>query len=420
LFDRASFTPMIVRAVAALVLTCALTCGGASAVSLKQRPQPPKSPEEPMTFYVVKGAPDACGRGCDTWIEAEGKVESDTTARLKTFLDRLRDRKLPIYFASPGGNLDQAIAMGNMLHGRAAIARVGRATVQECGFEAQDSEVCVKLKRSGRELHGDLFTGGAICASACPYALMGATVHEVAPDAILAIHSPKVILNFRGGQPEALVIAAANQRGRERADRVASVYLAKMGIDAGLLALTRTVKFEDIHVLTREEIARFGIDRREFVETAWRFEHTAFNMVRKIATVRAPGETSFRLMQWRVTCFNADRFALDFQRPVRAGALVAITHGGASPVYFNGPSLVGSASNFEQWGMRLIRSRLDSLVGQPQIEITETAVASDGRMVPQTTILSNEGWAGALESLLATCPPAKEAAAVRSSEAATK
>jgi len=411
---------MIVRAVAALVLTCALTCGGASAVSLKQRPQPPKLPEEPMTFYVVKGAPDACGRGCDTWIEAEGKVESDTAARLKTFLDRFRDRNLPIYFASPGGNLDQAIAMGNILHGRPAVARVGRTMVQECGFEAQDSEVCVKLKRSGRELHGDLFTGGAICASACPYALMGAAVHEVPPDAILAIHSPKVILNFRGGQPEAFVIAAANQRGRERVDRVASVYLAKMGIDAGLLALTRTVKFEDIHVLTRDEIARFGIDRREFVETAWRFEHTAFNMVRKIATVRAPGETSFRLMQWRVACFNADRFALDFQRPVRAGALVAITHAGASPVYFNGPSLVGSASNFEQWGMRLIRSRLDSLVGQPQIEITETAVASDGRMVPQTTKLSNEGWAGALESLLATCPPAKEAAAVRSSEAATK
>jgi hypothetical protein len=411
---------MIVRAVAALVLTCALACGVASAASPKQRPQAPKSPEQSMTFYVVKGASDACGRDCDTWIEAEGKVEADTAARFKKFLDHFRDRNLPIYFASPGGNLDQAIAIGNMLHGRSTVARVGRTTVRECGFEAQDGEVCVKLKQSGRELHGDLFTSGAICASACPYALMGAAVHEVAPDAILAVHSPKVILNFHGGQPEAFVIAAANQRGRERADRVASSYLAKMGIDAGLLALTRTVKFEDIHVLTRDEIARFGIDRREFVETAWRFESNAFSSMRKIAAVRSPGETSFRLMQWRVTCSNADRFALDFQRPARAGALVAITHGGANPVYFSGPSIVGSASNFEQWGMRLTRSRLDSLVGQPQIDITETAVAADGRMVPQTTKLSNEGWAGALESLLATCPPGKDAAAVRSSEAATK
>ncbi len=372
-----------------------------------------------MAFYVVKGAPDACGRDCDTWIEAEGRVESNTAARLKTFLDRFRDRRLPIYFASPGGNLDQAIAMGNLLHGRSVVARVGRTTVRECGFEAQDSDVCVKLKQSGRELHGDLFTGGAICASACPYALMGAAVHEVAPDAILAVHSPKVVFDFHGSQPEAFVIAAANRRGRERADRVASVYLAKMGIDAGLLALTRTVKFEDIHVLTREELARFGIDRREFVETAWRFEPTALNMVRKIATVRAPGETSFRLMQWRVVCFDTDRFTLDFQRPIPPAGLtsVSLAHSGASAVYFNGPT---RALGVEQWGMGLIRSRLDALVNHPEIDIIETSVAADGRLVPRTTKLSNEGWASAIGSLTASCPLSKGDLMVQMSSQAKK
>ena len=407
---------MIARAVAAIALICALTCGTVSASPPKHRSEPAKPRETPMTFYVVKGGADACGRGCDSWIEVEGKVESDTAARFKVFLDRHRDRNLPIYFASPGGNLDQAIAMGTMLHGRSSIARVGRAMVQECGFEAQDSDVCVKLKQSGRELHGDLYTSGAICASACPYALMGAAVHEVAPDAILAIHSPKVVLNFRGGQPDAIAIAAANQRGRERADRVASSYLAKVGIDAGLLALTRTVKFEDIHVLTRDEIARFGIDRREAVETPWRFESSAFNSVRKIAVVKTPGDASFRLLQWRVTCFNSDNFSFDFQRPTRAGALVAVAHGGGTPVYFNGPLSVGSGSSFEQWGMRLIHSRLESLVDQPQIEIIETSHASDGRSIPLTTKLSNEGWARAMDSLLASCPPARGAVMVPSSE----
>jgi hypothetical protein len=409
---------MIARAVAAVVLACTLTLGGVLAAPPKQRLAAPALREEPMSFYIVKGASDACGRGCDSWIQAEGKVEPNTAARFKTFLDRVRDRNLPIYFASPGGNLDQAIAMGTMLHGRSVVARVGRTMVHECGFEAQNSDVCVKVKQSGRQLHGDLFTNGAICASACPYAFMGAAIHEIAPDAILAIHSPKVILNFHGGQPDALVIAAANQRGRERADRVASAYLAKMGIDAGLLALTRTVKFEDIHVLTRDELARFGLDRRETVETSWRFESSAFNSVRKIAVVKGPGETSFRLLQWRVTCFNSDHFALDFQRPTRPGALVSIAHGGASPVYFNGPLTVGS--NFEQWGMPLIRSRLDALVDHPQFEIIETAATADGRMVPQTIKLSNEGWAHALDSLVASCPPARAAAALHSSEAASK
>jgi hypothetical protein len=172
-----------------------------------------------MTFYVVKGSPDSCGRGCDSWIEAEGKIESGTAARFKAFMSRLRDRNLPIYFASPGGNLDQAVEMGNMLHARSTIARVGRTLVRECGFEAQDSEVCVKLKQSGRELHGELFTRGALCASACPYILAGAAVHEVAPDAVLGVHSAKVVLNLRGIQVDPAVVAVASQRGHERADQ---------------------------------------------------------------------------------------------------------------------------------------------------------------------------------------------------------
>ena len=200
-----------------------------------------------MTFYVVKGTPDSCGRGCDSWIEAEGKIESGTAARFKAFLRRLRDRNLPIYFASPGGSLEQAIEMGNMLHAGSTTAKVGRTLVRECGFEAQDSDICIKLKQSGRELHGDLFTQGAICASACPYVFAGAAVHEVAPDAVLGVHSAKVVLNLRGVQVDPAAVAVANRRGHERADKLVAAYLAKMGVDAGLLGLARSVRFEDLH-----------------------------------------------------------------------------------------------------------------------------------------------------------------------------
>jgi len=366
-----------------------------------------------MTFYVVKGAADACGRGCDSWIEAEGKIEGGTAARLKAFLDRLKDRNLPIYFNSPGGNLDQGILMGNMLRARIAIARIGRTVVRECGFEAQDGEDCVKLKQSGRELHGDLFTRGALCASACPYVLVGAPVHEIAPDAILGVHTPKIVFNFHGApQPDAAAIAAADQRGHERADRMIAAYLAKMGIDTGLLRVADSVKFEDIHILTREEIARFGLDRRELVETPWRFESNGRNMMHKLAAVRAPGDKTFRLLQWRVACFDTNRLALDFQRPASASAnysTVTIASSAAMPVYFSYPP--AKAPGIEQWGLRMPRPALQSLLDRPQIELTETSLAADGSRAPQITKLSNEGWAGALESLLATCPPAKVPAA---------
>jgi hypothetical protein len=214
-------------------------------------------------------------------------------------------------------------------------------------------------------------------------------------------------------------VAAASERGHERADRMVAAYLAKMGIDAGLLGLTKTVKFEDIHVLTREEIARFGLDRRELVETPWKFESEGLSILHKIAVVKTAGETSFRLMQWRVACFDTDRFVLDFQRPIPAAGLatVGIAHSGASAVYFNGPA---KGASVEQWSMRLIRSRLDALVNHPQIEVIETSVGADGRLVPQTTKLSNEGWAGAMETLVAGCPLSKGALTVQMSSQASK
>ena len=408
---------MNLRAAAALVLACALTCGAASSQEQGPAPQPGL---DSMTFYIVKGAPDSCGRGCDSWIQAEGTIEIDTPARFKAFLDRLGDRSLPIYFNSPGGNEARALTLGNMLHGRPIVARVGRTIVQECGFEAQDSKVCIELKSLGRELHGELRTD-ARCASACPYFFVGAPVHEVAPDASLAVHSPKVMPDPR--RPNVRPTAAADEFGHKRIDKLAAVYLAKMGVDAELLALIKTVPFEDIHVLTRDEIARFGFDRRDSVETRWRFGSDGLNL-HKAAVVRRPGETSFRLLHWWVTCVDADRFVLDFRRPVSASpdlSSVSIAGDDGRPIDFK-PSPV-TASGREQWVLWLPRSDLQSLMDRPQVELTETWPDASGRPVQQTIKLSNEGWAGGLATLLATCPPATGSAALhamRPSEAAAK
>jgi hypothetical protein len=377
-----------------------------------------------MTFSVVKGAPDSCGHGCDSWIEAEGQIDSSAAARFKTFLDRVQGRNLPIYLASPGGNLNQAIVIGTMLHAKLIIVRVGRSLVRECGFEAQDSDVCVKLKQSGRELHGDLFTRGAVCASACPYVFAGAAVHEVAPDAVLGIHSPKIVLNFRVDQPDPIAVAEADERGHARADRMVAAYLANLGIDAALLGLTKAVRNEDLHVLTREEIVRFGLDRREFVETPWTFESNARSIVHKIAVVRKPGEPSFRTLQWRVVCFDANGFVLNFLRPAPASSgssWVSIATGDGTPVYFTDPP--AKASGLESWSLRLPLPGLRSLLKRPQVEFTETSLTTDGGRLPQTIKLSNDGWAGALESLLAGCPAAQNSAAAqtsRSGETAAK
>src|SRR5580704_14748732 len=214
---------MTLRAFLLAALT--LTCGPALAATSGVRSVPGEAMAPPMVFYVVKGAPDACGRGCDSWIAAEGQIDAAAAPRFRKFLAKVRDRNLPIYFSSPGGNLDQAVAMGGMLRERPVVARVARTVVRECGLEAQNGDVCIKLKQSGRELHGDLWTRNASCNSACPYLILGATTREIAPDALLAVHSPKVVAHFPGGAPPPQVRAEATARGVERIDRMLISYI---------------------------------------------------------------------------------------------------------------------------------------------------------------------------------------------------
>jgi hypothetical protein len=400
------------RAIVLAILV--LAAGSASAAVPKPRPMPAKAPVPPMVFYVVKGAPDSCGRGCDSWIAVEGQVDSAAALRFKKFLARVGNRNLPLYFYSPGGNLDQALAMGAMLRERRAAARVARTVVKECGFEAQDSDVCIRLKQSGRELHGDLWTRGATCNSACPYLMLGATTREVAADALLAVHSPKVIVYFRGnGVPTAEMRATATQRGIERADRMLASYIVKMGADIGLLELARAVKFESMHVLTRDEIVRFGIDRRDFVETAWTFESSGRNMARKAVIERGDSEKSWRTTQWRIVCFNADQFELDFQRPALTGALfptLAVSNAASAVRYFTSPPK--KMQGFEFWGLRLSKEEILSLMSDGQFSFTETSQAqsSGAKRLARTATLSNEGLGRALNSLIETCPPSKNIA----------
>jgi hypothetical protein len=395
-----------------LLAVLLLICNPAFAAStVRPSPRITATSAAPMAFYVVKGAADTCGRGCDSWIAAEGQIDAGAAPRFRKFLRQLGDRRLPIYFYSPGGNLEQALAMGAMLREKPVIARVGRTVVTECGFEAQDSEVCVRVKQSGRELHGEVWTRGAMCNSACPYLILGAATRDIAPDAVLAVHSPRVLVNFTGGPPTQEMRAKAVERGLERADRVISNYILKMGAEPGLLGLARTIRFEDMHILTREEIAHFGIDRRELAETPWKFENSARGVIGKVAVQIDAGDKSYRMSLWRLVCFNTDQFELDFQRKAVVNArlaTVSMSNGGPKPLFLSPArsKLPGS----ELWGLRMDRAALQSLAGLAQFEFSEIWQTPDGQRLPHVVKLSSEGLSGALDRLLATCPSAKSVA----------
>ena len=67
-------------------------------------------------------------------------------------------------------------------------------------------------------------------------------------------------------------------------------YLREMGIDDGLFSAALGTPFESVKLLQRDEIVRFGMDRREFGETAWRFIDKPFPKVSKLFFVRVDGD----------------------------------------------------------------------------------------------------------------------------------
>src|SRR4051812_47869644 len=69
-----------------------VTAGAARPAAI--RPTFKEAPAGPMVFYVVKGAVDSCGRGCDSWIAAEGQIDAAAAPRFRKFWTKVRDRNL--------------------------------------------------------------------------------------------------------------------------------------------------------------------------------------------------------------------------------------------------------------------------------------------------------------------------------------
>ncbi len=214
---------------------------------------------------MPRGQPDACGPGCDRWIAIEGEIDQDAAPRIRRFLAGVKDTQRPIYLHSPGGNVEQSYVIGRLLRGRKAIARVGRTIATACAAGTQVDASCLKTKNAGGEIEAELTTRNAMCNSACGYLFLGATSREVAPDAALAVHNSRLVLVVHG-HPAPEVIAEHRQRRIANAERDRAAFIAAMGISHELDDLIRTVKFENLHVLTRPELYRFGIDTRPLAE----------------------------------------------------------------------------------------------------------------------------------------------------------
>ncbi len=224
----------------------------------------------PIEFFVANGGPNACGPGCDSWIAAEGLIDDGAAARLRRVLDRLGNRKLPIFFYSPGGDTAQSLALGRTLRKRGLSAGVALTLPVNC-LATHEVEECSRLMRQPQRPAAALLMDGAACDSACAYAILGAVRREIAPTAQLGVHSGHSYLSFASPEITEQRRAQTIERGQRRIAREVQRYLAEMGIDRDLFRIASETKFESMHVLTRAELFNLGIDRREVADSGWHF-----------------------------------------------------------------------------------------------------------------------------------------------------
>ena len=238
----------------------------------------------PIEFYLAHGDANACGPGCSEWIAAEGKIDVGATDRFRQLLRKLGDRRPPIYFHSPGGKVTDALELGRLIRDKKFEVSVGHTVPLGCGSDKQSVNSCEARKRAVQTVEAEISSTAYMCNSSCVYALAGGAVRRVPPWVKLGIHDLGVDPNSSLPRGVSLTTVMRLSHARVRS------YLRAMGIDDALFSAAVATPFESIRLVQRDEIVRFGIDRREFGETMWQYSDEPVAQIRKLFFVRTDGD----------------------------------------------------------------------------------------------------------------------------------
>jgi hypothetical protein len=254
---------------AVFLAVCMLVHAGEAATHKK--PKPGTAPSTAMTFAIVRSSVIGCEPKCPEWIAAEGELKPSTGAQFKTFLKKLGKQRLPVVITSPGGDVNSALAMGQMIRERKLDVTVGWTLYSGCG---PTSRGCAPSKAQGGVYRGLIIGMRAYCFSACPFILAAGQRRVVGTGAFVGVHEITTQPFFQRvryyetyrmvhGRKKVLsrkVVSRKNIVGKTTTklskpfDRKLRTYLNTMGVSLTMLDLLHLAPPSSIHSLTTGEM----------------------------------------------------------------------------------------------------------------------------------------------------------------------
>ncbi|MHB0953529.1 MAG: COG3904 family protein [Allorhizobium sp.] len=227
-----------------------------------------------MSFIIVRST--GCQTDCLEWISGEGRITSDTPARLKKVLKSMGNRKLPIVLLSGGGDVDAALQMGRMIRKAGLETAIGATRLKGCPTMEPRCRGGVAKKGASE---GQAFSWGAYCFSACPFMLAGGTVRSASQWSSLGVHqitttrqsihvTYQIQYKMVNGKKKEVSRKEVRRKLKDEGQTTKlskklqarlDAYFKEMGIDLNIMEFVSSVGPHNMRMLSTVEALRLGL-----------------------------------------------------------------------------------------------------------------------------------------------------------------
>jgi hypothetical protein len=254
---------------AAIAIALQATSVGAATRKIPQ----PLNPafELPMRVVIVRNNIGSCEPLCPQWVSAEGQITADSPAVFKKTLATARKLRLPIVVNSPGGDVDAALIIGEMIRARHLDVAVGSTYFGGCAPYQKDCKLPEEQKGVYR---GIVLSGQGFCVSACAFVLASGERRMRGIGALVGVHQISRTITrekvdyfekYRivNGKRKVLsrkimdrkpVKSYVSTRLDKRLKQRLLAFFERMGVDKALLALFDRAPPSSMYMLASDEV----------------------------------------------------------------------------------------------------------------------------------------------------------------------